>query len=79
MAFRALRDKIEGKNMVLVKIEKFACMFENSGNSIYKEYVERLNKELEKQAAMLEVFCKEIDGLMDVLLMKLDKTIQSLQ
>lgn len=79
MAFRALLDKIDGKNMTLERIVSSTCMFINSSNPIYKQQAEVLSKDLEKQAIMLEASCKEIDELMDVLLPKLDKTIQSLQ
>lgn len=79
MAFCALMDKMEAKNMVLVKRENFACMSINSNNPVYTGQVQVLNKELEKQTAMLEASRKEIEELMKVLLPKMGGTIQSLQ
>ena len=78
-AFRSLLDKIEGKNMVIVRIENFFCMFINSDNSIYEEQLQRLVKELEKQAFILEETHEEINRLMNALIPKLNETIQSLK
>lgn len=79
MAFCALLDKIEGKNITINKTDEYFQMYINSKEEVYRLAVELMKKGLEKQSSALEETHEEIDRLMNALIPKLNETIQSLK
>ena len=89
MAFRALQDKIEGKNITINKIDEYSqicinsdqetTVQENRAQKICLLLIELMREELKKQSSALEKTHEEIDRLMKALIPKLNETIQSLK
>lgn len=89
MAFRALQDKIEFKNIIINKIDEYSqicinsdqetTVQENRAQKICLLLIELMREELKKQSSALEKTHEEIDRLMKALIPKLNETIQSLK